>query len=151
LASARLYLAPGRPAWNSPFTIAEFLGTTLLLGVCGAAVLTHAATKTVPLVAIALSIVSLVAIGKLCWLMGAKRHELRGAAHLLLTDLGNLCFLRCVLPIAALMLYFSVPTMTTAIATAVLMFAGEFVGRYLFFVSVVPSNMATEYLHAEAA
>jgi formate dehydrogenase iron-sulfur subunit len=37
------------------------------------------------------------------------------------------------------------------IVIAALMISGEFVGRYLFFVSVVPSNMATEYLAQEAA
>jgi DMSO reductase anchor subunit len=34
---------------------------------------------------------------------------------------------------------------------ALTLIAGEFVGRYLFFVSVVPSNIATEYLSVEAA
>jgi hypothetical protein len=32
-----------------------------------------------------------------------------------------------------------------------LMIAGESIGRYLFFVTVVPTNMAKEYLAQEAA
>ncbi len=42
-------------------------------------------------------------------------------------------------------------TRWTAIPVAIALIAGEFIGRYLFFVSVVPTNMATEYLSAEAA
>src|SRR6266567_5027130 len=38
-ASARLYLVPGRPAWNSPFTIMEFYLTAALLGSAGANIL----------------------------------------------------------------------------------------------------------------
>jgi len=34
---------------------------------------------------------------------------------------------------------------------ALALIAGEFMSRYLFFVSVVPTNIATEYLVAEAA
>ncbi|MFZ1012694.1 MAG: DmsC/YnfH family molybdoenzyme membrane anchor subunit, partial [Terracidiphilus sp.] len=45
-ASARLYLVPGRPAWNSPFTIAEFLCTAAVFGASGAMILTHGAPGT---------------------------------------------------------------------------------------------------------
>jgi formate dehydrogenase iron-sulfur subunit len=45
--------------------------------------------------------------------------------------------------------------MADSIATRMLgvglLVAGEFVGRYLFFVSVVPSNIASGYLAQEAA
>jgi formate dehydrogenase iron-sulfur subunit len=37
------------------------------------------------------------------------------------------------------------------IATAALVIGGEFIGRYLFFVSVVPTNMARGYLAQESA
>ena len=38
-----------------------------------------------------------------------------------------------------------------AVLTALVLIAGEFLSRYLFFVSVVPTNIATEYLSVEAA
>ncbi len=39
----------------------------------------------------------------------------------------------------------------TAVPVTLALIAGEFVSRYLFFVSVVPTNIATEYLSVEAA
>jgi len=151
LASARLYLAPGRPAWNSPFTIAEFLCATAVLGAAGANVLTMAAGPAVKTLLAAVAVELAVGIGKLIWLLRSRRHELRGAAHLLLTDLENLLFLRWAATLAGAALLLIAPSRTAAIVSAVLLICSEFVGRYLFFVSVVPSNMATEYLHTEAA
>jgi DMSO reductase anchor subunit len=37
------------------------------------------------------------------------------------------------------------------LAIVLLVLAGEFISRYLFFVTVVPTNMAREYLMQEAA
>jgi len=42
-------------------------------------------------------------------------------------------------------------TRWTTVPVAFALIAGELIGRYLFFVCVVPTNMATEYLAAEAA
>jgi DMSO reductase anchor subunit len=70
---------------------------------------------------------------------------------LLFTVLSNLLILRFLLLSAGLLLVPFALSRWTALPVALLLIAGEFVSRYLFFVSVVPSNIATEYLSMEAA
>lgn len=150
-ASARLYLAPGRPAWNSPFTILEFYLTAALLGSAGANVLTGT-TPLTQTATIAFGIATIVALGiKFVWLARSSAHERRGAYLLLFTVLSNLLILRILLLSAGLLLVPFAQSRWTALPVALLLIAGEFISRYLFFVSVVPSNIATEYLYAEAA
>ena len=150
-ASARLYLAPGRPAWNSPFTIVEFYLTAALLGSCGANILTGATPLAQSLMMIAGLSTFFVSGMKLVWLMRSEQHELRGVSRLLFTVLSKPLFLRYILLGAGLSLLPFTHSRWGSIPSAVLMIAGEFVSRYLFFVSVVPMNMATEFLSAEAA
>jgi len=150
-ASARLYLVPGRPAWNSPLTIAEFWGTAALLGACGANILTGAAAGARYAVLIAFLLVVTTAAARLVRLARSRVHELHGSWQLLSTVFSNRLLLRFALPCVALAL---LPLATAAwirIAIAALMIAGEFIGRYLFFASVVPTNMASEYFMQEAA
>jgi len=150
-ASARLYLAPGRPAWNSPFTIIEFYLTAALLGSAGANVLTGASSFTQTATILG-GVATIVALGtKLIWLARSAAHERRGAYVLLFTVLSNLLMLRILLLGSSLLLVPFAQSRWTALPIALLLIAGEFIGRYLFFVSVVPSNIATEYLYAEAA
>lgn len=150
-ASARLYLAPGRPAWNSPFTIAEFLVTTAVLGTSGAAVLSKGAPAACTTVAVSFVISAAILASKIAWLLRSQRHELRGAAQLMFVHFGNHLFVRIALPLVALGMLAFASTRTTAILSAVCMILSEFLSRYLFFVTVVPSNMAAQYLSAEAA
>lgn len=148
--SARLYLAPGRPGWNSPFTIVEFYLTAMLLGSAGANILSGAATFTQRAVIIA-SIATILAAGiKTIWLARSAAHERRGVFILLFTVLSNLLMLRVLLLSTGLLLVPFAQTRWMAVPIALLLIAGEFVSRYLFFVSVVPSNIATEYLSVEA-
>ena len=149
--SARLYLAPGRPGWNSPFTIVEFYLTSALLGSAGANILSGAATFTQQAVIVA-GIATILAAGiKIVWLARSAAHERRGVFILLLTVLSNLLMLRFLLLSAGLLLVPFAQTRWLAVPIAILLIAGDFVSRYLFFVSVVPSNIATEYLSVEAA
>ena len=158
-ASACIYRMPSRPAWNTPFTLIQFnltaaaLGPLLVvaMGASGGAsgahwtVLAAAGMAGAQLMLVALRFVRLVATDTI---------ELRGTARLLSTTLrvpfiGRSLLLAVggvVLPLVAdspLLLW-------TALALAL---AGEIVGRYLFFVSVVPKHMATPYLEvgSEAA
>jgi DMSO reductase anchor subunit len=148
--SARLYLAPGRPGWNSPFTIAEFYLTAMLLGSAGANILSGAAAFTQLAVIIA-GIATILAAGiKMIWLARSAVHERRGVFILLFTVLSNLLMLRVLLLCVGLLLVPFTQTRWMAVPIALLLIAGEFVSRYLFFVSVVPSNIATEYLSVEA-
>jgi DMSO reductase anchor subunit len=149
--SARLYLAPGRPGWNSPFTIVEFYLTSALLGSAGANILSGAATFTQLAVIIA-GIATILAAGiKMVWLARSAAHERRGVFILLFTVLSNLLMLRVLLLSAGLLLVPFAQTRWVAVPIGLLLIASEFVSRYLFFVSVVPSNIATEYLSVEAA
>jgi DMSO reductase anchor subunit len=150
-ASARLYLVPGRPAWNSPLTIAEFGSTTALLGACVSNILTRGAMNARYALLLAFGFALFTAGLKLVRLSRSRVHELHGSWQLLTAAFSNHLLVRIMLPCVGLAL---LPLATAAwarIATAALMIAGEFLGRYLFFVSVVPTNMATGYLAQEAA
>jgi len=122
----------------------------MLLGSSGAVVLTDSAIQARIAVALALLVTFAAHLLKIVWLARSERHELRGAAQLLMVRFGNRLFLRGSLPILGLVLALQ-PSRTAAIAAAVCMIGSEFLSRYLFFVSVVPSNIAAQYLPAEAA
>jgi formate dehydrogenase iron-sulfur subunit len=150
-ASARLYLVPGRPAWNSPFTIMEFFLTAALLGSAGATILSGASPVTQSATMFAGIATLLVGGLKIVWLARSEVHELRGVSQLLFTVLSTRLLLRYVLLGTGLFLLPFAKSHWTSVPIAIAMITGEFVSRYLFFVSVVPTNMATEYLSAEAA
>ena len=150
-ASARLYLVPGRPAWNSPFTILEFYLTAALLGSVTANILCRASSATqvaTECAGIAMLITGIVKTG---WLGRSDVHELKGAYSLLFGFLGNTLVARFLLLAAGLLLLAFARNVWLETLIALVFIAGEITGRYLFFVSVVPTNMATEYLAVEAA
>jgi DMSO reductase iron-sulfur subunit len=149
-ASARLYLAPGRPAWNSPITFIEFFATAFLLGVAGADGLSrdNYFKSALPLAALTAGAGLALKLFRLCC---ASRFELIASARLLSSLLLNKLLLRvAMLIVGALSLLFG-ESMATRVLGLFLLVAGEFMGRYLFFVSVVPSNIASSYLAQEAA
>jgi formate dehydrogenase iron-sulfur subunit len=150
-ASARLYLVPGRPAWNSPFTILEFYLTSALLGAVGANILNHSSSLTQTVTIYAGLATVLVGGLKIVWLARSQVHELQGAFSLLFAALSHRVFLRFLMLSTGLLLLPFAQTSWTAVPVALALIAGEFMSRYLFFVSVVPTNIATEYLLAEAA
>jgi formate dehydrogenase iron-sulfur subunit len=150
-ASARLYLVPGRPAWNSPFTVLEFYLTAILLGSACATVLTGASARAQAFTIFA-GISTLLAGGlKIVWLARSEIHERRGAYTLLFSVFPNRLLLRFLLLSAGVLMLLFVQSSWSAVMIALVLIAGEFMSRYLFFVSVVPTNMATEYLSVEAA
>jgi formate dehydrogenase iron-sulfur subunit len=150
-ASARLYLAPGRPAWNSPLTIVEFLCTAALLAACVMNILTDGSTTAHYAVFTAFAFLLVHAATKLRWLACAERHELRGSWQLHTSVFANHLALRFLLPTAAILLLLITQKPWAGIAALLLILAGEFTARYLFFVTVVATNMAREYLMQEAA
>jgi DMSO reductase anchor subunit len=93
----------------------------------------------------------LVAVAKLIWLARSEVHERQGAFVLLRTVLSNLLLIRFLILGAGLLVLPFVQARWATILIALALVAGECLGRYLFFVSVVPTNIATEYLSAEAA
>lgn len=150
-ASARLYLVPGRPAWNSSLTVAEFASTTALLGACGADILTQGAAAARDAALWGVLLVLMIAGLKLLRLARSRVHELHGSWQLLASVFSNRLLLRIVLPCVGLALVPLAATTWVRMAIALLMMTAEFLGRYLFFVTVVPTNMASEYLAQEAA
>jgi DMSO reductase anchor subunit len=152
-ASACIYRVPARPAWNTRFTVVQFVVTGALLGpLCAAAIGAGNPSWLIGItVSVALSEVVLLACAFLR-LIASDRVELRGTARLLSTVLAPTFVLRAVLLIAGGIVVPLVADSTAMLSAAVaLTIAGELVGRYLFFVSVVPMHMTTPYLGGEAA
>jgi DMSO reductase iron-sulfur subunit len=123
--SARIYMVPARPAWNSWRTLGEFLLTALLLS--GEAAL-------MPGAALALAVLQ---IGKVWAMRRSAEFELRQSARLLTDDFRYLLGIRILTLLVA-------PWLALPVAIPLLL-AGEIAGRYLFFVSVVPRNMAATF------
>lgn len=148
-ASASIYLVPARPSWNSKFTIADFFLTAALLGpLFAAAIGVGNAHSLMLLVVVAASTQLLNQTLKFLWLIGSDTFELQASARMLSTTLARPLLLRGALVLAggiALPLAGSRLACLVALPTAL---AGEIVSRYLFYVSVVPKNIAAPYLAA---
>jgi DMSO reductase iron-sulfur subunit len=149
--SARIYVVPARPAWFSGYTLAEFYSTAVLLG----PLFVQAVDGGVPswvrvTAAIGASGQLIVQLLKFLWLSRSEGFELRASSLLLSGRLQNLFVIRlAVLTVAGVLL----PLMSTRrwiIATAfAAVLASEWLGRYLFFVSVVPKNIAAAFTSGE--
>lgn len=152
-ASACIYLVRPRPAWNSKHTLAEFYLTGALLGPLLAANIGLGARRWLTMLIVTASAAQLLNLAlKFSWLVSSNTFELKATARLLSLQLRSLMMVRSALLVLGgivLPLYSSSPV---AMAAALgLMFCGEIAGRYLFFVSVVPKNMAASYLTAGKA
>jgi DMSO reductase iron-sulfur subunit len=127
-ASARLYIVPGRPAWDSPLTIVRFGATALALG----PVLTgHMALAAVGvLVSLGVTVASWLRLQRTPGLptQGALRLELRW-----FRPWTVLRFATALLGVALLAV--------SPIAAFPLLAVSEAIARWLFFVTVVPLNM----------
>ncbi len=145
-ASAFIYLVPARPAWDSPLTIAEFQLTALLLGPLFVSALGLHVSPA--LIAVAAGAQLLNQLLKLLRLMRSDVFEMRASARLLVNDFSTLFLVRLallviggiVLPLAGYEQFALLPAL-----------GGELASRYLFFVSVVPRNMAASFIAKEAA
>jgi formate dehydrogenase iron-sulfur subunit len=150
-ASAWIYRVPARPAWNSRHTPIDFLLTGALLGLlfAGACGVLSGRPLMIGSV-IAASAQLLNHATKFLWMTASESHELQSSARLLSTTLASRFLTRAGLLIAggALLPLLSHGPLLTATAFA-LALAGEILSRYLFFVSVVPKNMAAPYVAAE--
>jgi formate dehydrogenase iron-sulfur subunit len=146
-ASAFIYLVPARPSWNSKFTIIDFFLTGALLGPLFAADLGLGDNRVLRSIAVAAASAQLLNQAlKFLRLIASDSFELQASARLLSTTLVQPFLLRGALLLAggiALPLSGSPLALLLALPTAL---AGEILGRYLFYVSVVPKNMASPYL-----
>lgn len=149
--SARIYIVRARPAWFSGYTLAEFYSTALLLGPLFVQVLDGGLPSWVRIAAIAGASTQLVVqLLRFLWLSRSEVFELRASSLLLSGRLQNLFLTRlAVLAVAGV----SVPLVATrswiTAATFAVALAGEWLGRYLFFVSVVPKNIAAAFTSGE--
>lgn len=151
-ASSCIYLVRARPAWNNKHTLAEFFLTSFVLGPLFAASLGTRGRWLIVASVIASSAALLNLAAKFLWMSSSEHFELKASAQLLSTVLASRFLVRgallvvggIVLPLVAhrhLALY-------AALLTALL---GEILSRYLFFVSVVPKNIAGSYIGAQEA
>jgi DMSO reductase anchor subunit len=147
-ATACIYRVASRPSWNTPLTPLRFGATTGLLGALWAAAAGAGDTRSLAIAAAAFGAtqVLLVVIGFLR-MIGSHGVELRGTARLLSTRLAPHFVIRGVLLASGgVVLPLLAESSTVLAAAGVLALAGELLGRYLFFVSVVPKHMTTPYL-----
>jgi formate dehydrogenase iron-sulfur subunit len=158
-ASAYIYRVPARPAWNTPYTLLQFIFTSALLGPLFAAVIGAGDTRWLAPAAAAMGVAIAVVLAlRFLRLIASENLELKGTARLLSTVLRRHLVMRgALLAVGGVVMPLLVAsrgdltTLSSAVAmgTALLLaMGGEILGRYLFFVSVVPRQMAAAYLPA---
>ncbi len=172
--SAKIYQVPARPSWNNMRTPISFFSTALLLGPLATLFIFawQSSLTSIPLLENGGGLIGKILVGiilaaglfqlgsiliKLFYLLSREEHELRGTAklltqkfrHLFLTRIAFLLIPVVGVPLALLGLLNSKEgSQTVSIwIGAILIFAlmGELLGRYLFFVSVVPKNRPGGY------
>ena len=151
-ASACIYRVASRPAWNTPYTIVQFLLTGAVLGpiFVGALGVGDARWLASGAVAMAGAHLALLTV-RFFRLIASDSPELQGTARLLSTVLARRFVLRGALLVAGAVV---LPLLAGSVGAArgllvggcVLTLAGEVLGRYLFFVSVVPRHMTAPYV-----
>lgn len=152
-ASARLYMVAARPAWNSLNTLLEFGFSAALTGSLSAALFFPQARHMLALAgawsAMALAIQQLV---KIIRLSSSRQPERRATGRLLCFRLRSAGMLRH-LGLWAIALALATQGLSQWLLAGGLIFAValELLGRWLFFVSVVPKNMAAPYLRERRA
>lgn len=138
-ASARLYVVPGRPAWNTTLTPVRFVATVAATG--------SLFTGHHP-IAVAGAATALAATA-VNWLRLARtrRQPWRGAVRLELVWFRWWTLLRWTSALAGVAAAVAGPTA----AALLLLVASELIGRWLFFVTVVPLNMPGSFWRGEHA
>jgi len=140
--SARIYLVPARPAWNSRYTVAAFFGTALLLGPLFVLAMGASGASWLTGAAVAGGAAQWMGHAfRFLWLARSEQFELKASALLLSSRLRHAFVAYLALLAAGTALPLAAPP-AWALAAALL---AEFLGRWLFFVSVVPKNMALAF------
>jgi hypothetical protein len=89
---------------------------------------------------------------KFLWLVNSDVFELKASARLLSAQLRSLLLLRCaLLVLGGIVLPLQAQGAVSLAFALAMAFSGEILGRFLFFVSVVPKNMAASYLSGQKA
>jgi len=137
-ASGRLYMVPGRPAWCSPLTLARFGATAAAVG---GLVTGHRAVGVAGVAAgLAVTASNLARLGR------GDRIEWWGTTRLALRRFRRLSVVAAVLAVGGIAVGVAGP-----LALAVgLVFGAELIGRYLFYVTVVPLDMPGSFYRSMA-
>jgi formate dehydrogenase iron-sulfur subunit len=128
-ASGRLYMVPGRPAWCTPLTLARFAATAVALG---GFVTAHSVVGVVGVIAGLLTTAA-----NLARLARGTRIEWWGTVRLALRRFRDLSTVAGVLSVGGIVAALLGPVWLALALVA----AGELIGRYLFYVTVVPLDM----------
>jgi len=157
-ASGCIYRVQSRPAWNTRLTFVQFNLTAAALGPLLAAALGAPGSSDARWLAWAAATMAgtQLVVAAVCFVrqVAGSTVELRGTARLLSTTFRPQFIMRGVLlavgGIVLPLLAADAAAWWAALAAAL---AAEILGRYLFFVSVVPKHMAAPYLQigSEAA
>jgi formate dehydrogenase iron-sulfur subunit len=152
-ASACIYLVRARPAWNTNHTIADFFLTAALLGSLLAATADAGARRGLLLAAAFAAAGQLLnQAGRFLRMTASDVFERKASAQMLSTALSSKVLARGgLLLLGSIVLPLLFPSMWGALGALALSLAGEILGRYLFFVSVVPKAMAATYLSGAKA
>jgi DMSO reductase anchor subunit len=153
VSSAYIYRVPSRPAWDTPFTLVQFILTAATLGPLFAAAVGTGDSRWLALATATMAGALIVVLAlRILRLSASDSVELRGTGRLLATTLSRHLLTRGVLlALGAIAVpLFTVNPLALWVAFA-LALGGEILGRYLFFVSVVPKHMSAPYLGSEAA
>jgi formate dehydrogenase iron-sulfur subunit len=149
-ASAFIYRVPARPSWNTKFTIFDFFLTAALLGPLFAVAIGAGRGRLLTLIGVVAASAQLLnQTLRFLWLIASDSFELQASARLLSTTLAKTLLLRGALLIAGGIVLPLSGVGLARFAAFVLALSGEIVGRYLFYVSVVPKNIAAPYLTAQ--
>jgi formate dehydrogenase iron-sulfur subunit len=137
-----LYLVPGRPAWRTAHTVCEFVLSGLVLGLLFVAALGVPAPFLPVVAAIAAAGQIINQVSKFVTLKCSDEFEKQASARLLSEDFGRRFVVRLLLLLVGGVVLPLLGWITPGFAIAL---AAELLGRYLFFVTVVPKNMARSY------
>ena len=151
--SARIYMVRARPAWRSRYTVGEFFSTALLLGPAFVYAIGPHAPRTLLIASICGAAAQLIVqTCKFLWLAQSETFELRSSSILLGGKFRGLFLARlAILVLAGIAIPIAAHSIWIFRAAFLSCLAGEFLGRYLFFVTVVPKNIAAAFTIARAA
>jgi len=136
-ASARIYLVPARPAWNTPRTVASFFVTALALGPLFAALFVAHSGGLLAASAVGVAVRLALVLWNVAALTLGRGAELRGSAVLLLERFRGWFVLHVAAAVAGLCLLAAGETVAAFCSVAV----AETVGRWLFYVTVVGTDI----------
>jgi DMSO reductase anchor subunit len=148
-ASACIYRVPSRPAWNTRYTLLQFNLTGALLGPLFAMALGIGSQRWLAFASASMAGALFVLLAvRFLRCIASDSLELKGTARLLSTVFARHLVVRGILlATGAIVLPLLVAPAPLALVLAI---GAEILGRYLFFVSVVPKHMAAPYVPVES-